>query len=155
MQSIAKIVSMKKSIFFLGILFFYLSLCNAQKLGNVLQDSITKFTLENCVSKFNLEASLKTNVGYQYWFVDKEFLDGRTLKLSVVQTKQATHPPHRHAEDEFFFVLEGTAEFYLNGETVISGPYTSFYCPPNSEHGIRNVGETELKYLVIKKYNLN
>jgi mannose-6-phosphate isomerase-like protein (cupin superfamily) len=29
----------------------------------------------------------------------------------------------------------------------------SFYCPPSVEHGIRNVGDTELKYLVIKKYN--
>jgi oxalate decarboxylase/phosphoglucose isomerase-like protein (cupin superfamily) len=31
---------------------------------------------------------------------------------------------------------------------------TSFYCPSFSEHGIRNVGDTELKYLVIKKYDL-
>ena len=60
--------------------------------------------------------------------------------------------PHKHAEDEFFFVLEGTAEFYLNGKTKTAGPYTSFYCPPNSEHGIRNTGDSVLKYLVIKKY---
>ena len=98
---------------------------------------------------------VKTKAGYQYWFVKKDFLDGRTLKLSVVEPHEATHPPHHHPEDEFFFVLEGTAEFYLDGKTVISGPYTSFYCPPNSEHGIRNVGDTELKYLVIKKYQNN
>ncbi len=29
---------------------------------------------------------------------------------------------------------------------------TSLYCPPNIEHGIRNMGETEAKYLVVKKY---
>jgi oxalate decarboxylase/phosphoglucose isomerase-like protein (cupin superfamily) len=33
-----------------------------------------------------------------------------------------------------------------------AGPYTSFYCPPSVLHGIRNTGDKELKYLVIKKY---
>jgi mannose-6-phosphate isomerase-like protein (cupin superfamily) len=72
--------------------------------------------------------------------------------MSVVRPGKGTQAPHTHVEDEFFFVLEGTAEFHLNGETVVRGPYTSFYCPPGSRHGIRNAGDTELKYLVIKKY---
>ena len=115
-------------------------------------DSKAKFNIENCVSQFSMEGIDSTKVGYQFWFVDKDFLDGRTLKMSVVAPKKATHPPHSHEEDEFFFVLEGTAEFYLDGETKVAEPYASFYCPPNSLHGIRNVGDTELKYLVIKKY---
>ena len=111
-----------------------------------------KFTIENCVSQFDSSKVNPTQVGYQFWFVDKNFLDGRTLKMSVVKPHAATHAPHSHAEDEFFFVLEGTAEFYLDGKTAIGTPYASFYCPSNVEHGIRNVGDTELKYLVIKKY---
>lgn len=111
-----------------------------------------KYTIDNCVNTFSPDKTVKTGAGYQYWFADKNFIDGRTLKLSVVAPHSATHPPHRHAEDEFFFVLEGTAEFYLDGKTKVAGPYTSFYCPSNMEHGIRNVGDTELKYLVIKKY---
>jgi quercetin dioxygenase-like cupin family protein len=55
-------------------------------------------------------------------------------------------------EDEFFFVIEGTAEFYLDGKTKIVGTLTSLYCPSQVMHGIKNVGDTELKYLVIKKY---
>lgn len=110
------------------------------------------FTIENCVNQFNINDTVGTKVGYQYWFVDKNFLDGRTLKMSVVKPHEATHAPHSHPEDEFFFVLEGTAEFYLNGETTTGTAYSSFYCPPNSVHGIKNVGDTELKYLVIKKY---
>jgi quercetin dioxygenase-like cupin family protein len=112
----------------------------------------SKLTLDKCVNQFDLAHVESTKVGYQYWFVDKKFLDGRTLKMSVVAPHSATHRPHRHPEDEFFFVLEGKAEFYLNGETRAAEPYASFYCPPNSEHGIRNVGDTILKYLVIKKY---
>jgi quercetin dioxygenase-like cupin family protein len=111
-----------------------------------------KYTIDNCVTEFSMDKTVKTQVGYQFWFADPNFIDGRTLKMSVVAPHSATHPPHRHAEDEFFFVLEGTAEFYLDGKTKTAGPYTSFYCPSNVEHGIKNVGDTELKYLVIKKY---
>ncbi|MFT6867134.1 MAG: quercetin dioxygenase-like cupin family protein [Cyclobacteriaceae bacterium] len=111
-----------------------------------------QFSIENCVSEFSMNEIDSTKVGYQFWFVDKEFLDGRTLKMSVVAPMKATHPPHSHEEDEFFFVLEGTAEFYLDGNTKVAGPYASFYCPSYSLHGIKNIGETELKYLVIKKY---
>ena len=115
----------------------------------------TNYTIHDCVNKFSMNGIEETKVGYQYWFADKDFLDGRTIKLSVVAPHSATHAPHKHSEDEFFFVLEGTAEFYLNGETLTAGAMTSFYCPSNSEHGIKNTGDTELKYLVIKKYILN
>ena len=110
------------------------------------------FTIENCVSSFDMDNTIKTNAGYQFWFVDKEFIDGRTLKMSVVAPGLATHPPHIHDVDEFFFVLEGTARFHLDGKTATGGAYTSFYCPSNVAHGISNAGDTELKYLVIKKY---
>ena len=112
----------------------------------------SKYTIDNTVNTFDMDKVRQTKVGYQYWFADKQLADGKTLKLSVVRPNAATHAPHTHATDELFFVLEGTAEFHLNGETTTAGPMTSFYCPPNSTHGIRNVGDTELKYLVIKKY---
>lgn len=121
-----------------------------KKDGQDLSEKV--FTIENCVSEFNMENTIKTDAGYQFWFVNKDFLDGRTLKMSVVAPYQATHAPHKHLTDEFFFILEGTAKFYLDGKTTTAGPYTSFYCPSNVEHGISNAGDTELKYLVIKKY---
>lgn len=111
-----------------------------------------EWTIEECVNSFSMDDTTRTKAGYQYWFFDKNFIDGRTLKMSVVDPGMATHAPHTHAEDEFFFVLEGTAEFYLNGKTMIGEKYSAFYCPRNSEHGIKNIGNTELKYLVIKKY---
>jgi mannose-6-phosphate isomerase-like protein (cupin superfamily) len=117
-----------------------------------INDTIKKFTIENCVNQFSETNTVETKAGYQYWFVDKEFLDGRTLKMSVVAPNESTHAPHKHSEDEFFFILEGTAQFYLNGETRIVEAYTSLYCPSNSMHGISNAGNKELKYLVIKKY---
>jgi uncharacterized sulfatase len=111
-----------------------------------------KYSIDECVNQFDIDNADMTGSGYRYWFADKNFIDGRTIKLSVVRPEQATHPPHTHETDEFFFILEGTAEFYLDGKTRIVGPYTSLYCPPDIPHGIRNAGDTELKYLVIKKY---
>ncbi len=73
--------------------------------------------------------------------------------MTVVAPRKATHAPHSHAEDEFFFILEGTAKLYLGNDSVIVESNTSFYCPPMLLHGIANAGDTELKYLVVKKYN--
>lgn len=111
------------------------------------------YTIDNCVNEFDKSKIDSTTAGYQYWFADKKFVaDARTLKLSVVDVGKATHAPHKHPEDEFFFILEGKAEFFLEGKTKVVGPYTSLYCPSNVMHGIRNAGDVQLKYLVIKKY---
>jgi mannose-6-phosphate isomerase-like protein (cupin superfamily) len=126
-------------------------LAQTQLQVNETNDS-PKYSIENCVNTFNPDNVEKTKVGFQYWFADKKFAEGKTVKLSVVQPHSGTHEPHSHIEDEFFFVLEGTATFYLDGKTKTVGEYTSLYCPSNVEHGIRNVGEKKLRYLVIKKY---
>jgi len=141
-----------KKIFICLVLFYTVSFpLSAQDMPD--SSKVEKqFTIDNCVTEFSMEKTIKTQVGYQFWFAGRDFIDGRTLKMSVVAPHSATHPPHKHLEDEFFFVLEGTAEFYLDGKRKVAGQYTSFYCPSNIEHGIRNVGESELKYLVIKKY---
>ncbi|MGD0035961.1 MAG: cupin domain-containing protein [Bacteroidota bacterium] len=128
------------------------SLQAQSKSGDAVKNDSIKYTIENCINKFSIDKIEKTNVGYQYWFADPNFADGKTLKMSVVAPHSATHPPHVHAEDEFFFILEGKAELYLKGKWMPAEPYTSFYCPSNVEHGIRNAGDTELKYLVIKQY---
>lgn len=140
---------MKKKLFPL-LLFAAFTFSVTAQTGNP-ENAQKTYTIDNCVSEFSADKAQKTKVGYQYYFADKDFVDGRTLKLSVVQPHSSTHAPHRHAVDEFYYILEGTAEVYLDGETRVLKPNTSFYCPPNREHGIRNVGDTELKYLVIKK----
>jgi mannose-6-phosphate isomerase-like protein (cupin superfamily) len=149
---------MKKSVQYLEFGF----LLTVISFGNIVAQSKTevagkvdtiKYTIENCINKFSIDKIEKTKVGYQYWFADPNFADGKTLKMSVVAPHSATHPPHVHAEDEFFFILEGKAELYLKGKWTPAESYTSFYCPSNVEHGIRNAGDTELKYLVIKQYD--
>jgi mannose-6-phosphate isomerase-like protein (cupin superfamily) len=112
----------------------------------------SRYGIDSCVSTFTPGRSEKTSAGYRYWLFDKAFAGGKTLKLSVVGPHLATHAPHRHAEDEFFYVLEGKAEFFLEGKTRVVGPNTGLYCPSGMEHGIKNAGDVELRYLVIKQY---
>lgn len=127
-------------------------LVNAQDKKESADANDKQFTIENCVSEYSEEKSDISDSGHRFWFVDKDFIDGRTLKLSAVKPHGATHPPHVHEADEFFFILEGKAKFYLDGKTKVVEAYTSLYCPANVPHGISNAGDSELKYLVIKKY---
>jgi len=142
------------TFFILNAVFAFSSVYSQIRDEGNQQKVIKQWTLNKCVNQFSFNDTVGTAAGYQYWFADKNFLDGQTLKMSVVKPHDATHTPHKHIEDEFFFVLEGTAQFYLDGDSIIAHPYASFYCPSGIEHGISNVGDTELKYLVIKKYSL-
>jgi len=145
---------MKLKMSFTLLIIFSMAICiTAQESSKKSTPASTKFTIDNCINRFNMEKTVKTSVGYQYWFIDQNFLeDGQTVKMSVVGPNQATHAPHKHPGDEIFYVLEGTAQFYLDGKTTTGGPNTTFYCPVGSEHGISNAGNTVLKYLVIRKY---
>lgn len=130
-------------------IFSIVMLCFAMQVTTAQEKT---YTIEECVNTFSEDKTVPTKVGYQYWFADKDFLDGRTIKMSVVAPGKSTHAPHKHKEDEFFYVLEGTAKFFLDGKEVVVEANTSLYCPSWSMHGISNAGDTELKYLVIKKY---
>jgi hypothetical protein len=56
----------------------------------------SKYTSENCINAFKMEKVEKTRAGYQYWFADSTFADGKTLKMSVVGPHMATPAPHKH-----------------------------------------------------------
>ena len=143
----------RKMSFVLLSALFLINLSSAQETAKKSTPESNKYTIENCINNFNMDKTIKTSVGYQYWFINQNFLpDGLTVKMSVVGPNQATHAPHKHPGDEIFYVLEGTAQFYLDGKTTTGGPNTTFYCPVRSEHGISNASSKELKYLVIRKY---
>jgi len=125
---------------------------DATKTATAIGTPVPGYSIANCVRPFDPAGVLTTTVGYQFWFADSAFAGGNTVKRSVVGPHLATHAPHRHAEDEFCIVIEGAAEFYLDGNRNIAGPLTMCYCPSWHEHGISNIGDTELKYLVLRKY---
>ncbi|MDH5604667.1 MAG: cupin domain-containing protein [Cyclobacteriaceae bacterium] len=110
-----------------------------------------KINIDDYINTFRESLVTTTQKGFQYWYVPKTMSNGLlNLKLSQVKAMEANHAPHQHPEEEIFLLIEGQAEFYLDGESKKVEASTSMYCPPNVMHGIRNTGKTPMKYLVIK-----
>jgi quercetin dioxygenase-like cupin family protein len=62
--------------------------------------------------------------------------------------------PHTHDDQvDSFYVLEGEAEFFVEGETTIAGPGSYIAAPPGVVHGFRNAGAGELRLLNIHAPN--
>jgi mannose-6-phosphate isomerase-like protein (cupin superfamily) len=72
------------------------------------------------------------------------------MHVSVINPGEEPHPPHVHAGEEIFHILEGEAEVLLGAERRTVGPMTSVFCPELVLHGLRNAGSVPLKYMVIR-----
>jgi uncharacterized cupin superfamily protein len=72
------------------------------------------------------------------------------MHVSVIAPGRAAHEPHAHAGEEIIYVIEGTAEIRMGDEVQIVGPNTAVFCPEQILHGIRNAGETPIRYLIIR-----
>ena len=58
--------------------------------------------------------------------------------------------PHTHADHaDCFYVLDGLAEFTVDGETLRAGPGSFVAAPIGTVHGFRNAGDGELRMLNI------
>jgi len=107
-------------------------------------------TIENCVREFVESAATKTDQGWQFWFVPAELSPTFNFKMTQVGPQSANHPPHSHPEEEIYFVFEGRAEFFFDGQRQTVGPNAAMFCPSGVPHGIRNAGDAPLRYAVIK-----
>lgn len=59
-------------------------------------------------------------------------------------------PAHTHSkEDETFYVLSGSAEFRIGDTLTVCAPGSCIYGPRGVAHGYRNVGEDDLKLVIV------
>ncbi|MGH2949057.1 MAG: cupin domain-containing protein [Solirubrobacteraceae bacterium] len=62
--------------------------------------------------------------------------------------------PHAHQDHvDSFYVIEGTAEFTVAGETIQAGPGSYVAAPVGVSHGFRNAGPGELRMLNVHAPN--
>jgi quercetin dioxygenase-like cupin family protein len=76
--------------------------------------------------------------------------DGKLhLHISEVAPDTRAHPPHSHAGQEIFYVLSGRGKVLVGEETQVleSGEAIQVEC--TVEHGIKNVGDSAMRYAVI------
>jgi quercetin dioxygenase-like cupin family protein len=56
------------------------------------------------------------------------------------------HPPHKHPEEEFMLIAEGSGEIKVDGKLKKVGPGVMMYCAANKLHGIVNTGKSPLLF---------
>jgi len=67
-------------------------------------------------------------------------LMGVCTGMCVLDPGAAPHPPHRHPEEEFLMITEGTGEIECDGKVTQVGPGAIMYCAANTLHGVLNTG---------------
>ena len=76
-------------------------------------------------------------------------LDQLEMHVSTLNPGMASHPPHRHVNEELIILREGECETLSNGEWIKVGPGSVVFNASNSLHGFRNVGKAPAIYHVI------
>jgi len=73
-------------------------------------------------------------------------LSGMCTGMAVLDPGASPHPPHRHPEEEFLMIAEGTGEIECDGKITPAGPGAIMYCAGNVLHGITNTGPVPLTF---------
>jgi quercetin dioxygenase-like cupin family protein len=76
-------------------------------------------------------------------------LDELEIHVTTLEPGKASHPPHRHPNEELVIVRQGTLEAFENGEWKRVGPGSVIFSASNQLHGVRNVGTEPAIYHVI------
>jgi quercetin dioxygenase-like cupin family protein len=76
-------------------------------------------------------------------------LDELEIHVTTLNAGMASHPPHKHPNEEIVIVKEGTVEAFENGVWTRLGPGSVFFSASNQLHGVRNVGTGPATYHVI------
>ena len=91
--------------------------------------------------------------GYMEWVLSPADTNGHYCMLEAVIPPGVGVPPHQHADQEAFYILEGALEVARSGPTglewfpVAAGD--SIHVPSNEVHGFRNVSTRSARALVV------
>jgi mannose-6-phosphate isomerase-like protein (cupin superfamily) len=82
--------------------------------------------------------------------VDSAATDGRLVVLEATAPAGNGPPLHRHGrEDEFFFIVEGTVKFLIDGKETALSPGGSVLAARGSVHTFSAVGETPCRMIIL------
>jgi mannose-6-phosphate isomerase-like protein (cupin superfamily) len=92
----------------------------------------------------------KTAKGLNKVLMDESIVADRlTVHISEVGPGLRAHPPHTHTGIEGFYILEGQGAVELGDERQTVGPNELVLVGAETLHGLANVGEGVLRYMVI------
>ncbi len=73
--------------------------------------------------------------------------------VAVVKPGESVHPAHRHGEEEFLVIGEGTGTWRLNGKESPAKRGDVLYAEPWAFHGLVNTGTEPLTFFVVRWSN--
>lgn len=76
-------------------------------------------------------------------------LAGLESHISTLNVGRMSHPPHKHAREEFIILKEGSLAVHINGATQRVGPGSLFFFASNDLHNVENIGDTPATYVVL------
>lgn len=96
-------------------------------------------------------AEAVTWLGTTYRTILSAEASGGALSIVDIASPLGASPPrHVHdAEDEYFIVLEGQLEFWLEGERFTRGPGEAAMVPRGKEHSFRVIGTGPARHLIV------
>ena len=68
--------------------------------------------------------------------------------ITTLNPGMASHPPHRHPQEEFIIIKEGTLDVIINGKAQRAGPGSLLFYASNDLHNVQNVGDKPATYFV-------
>jgi mannose-6-phosphate isomerase-like protein (cupin superfamily) len=89
---------------------------------------------------------LEGQKAFVYYNGPTDQLSGVSAGACVLDPGASPHPPHRHVEEEFLVIGEGTGEIECNGKVSKVGPGAMMYCAGNTMHGIINTGKVPMTF---------
>lgn len=104
-----------------------------------------------------LDEAVPTRGPWGEWrrYVRGETYGTKDMVVLVVTLKpgQAPHPPHRHAEEEFMILADGSGTWHLDGKEMPARKGDVLYAAPWTMHGLKNTGDAPLIYYMVKWNN--
>jgi XRE family transcriptional regulator, regulator of sulfur utilization len=93
----------------------------------------------------------KTAIGEvrQFFRGPTKMLDELEVHVTTLNPGEASHPPHKHPNEELVIVKDGTVEALVNGQWERLAPGSVIFNASNELHGLRNVGSGPATYHVI------
>ena len=76
-------------------------------------------------------------------------LDELEMHVTTLNPGVASHPPHRHANEELVIIDKGEVETLSEGKWVRCSAGCVIFNAANSLHALRNVGTTPAQYHVV------
>ncbi|MBN2474998.1 MAG: cupin domain-containing protein [Pirellulales bacterium] len=110
--------------------------------------------LKSQIVRFNQSASSRADWGeFRRYFSGETFATQDVLTaVAIVEPGKALHRAHRHAEEEYLVVVEGSGTWSLEGKESPAQRGDILYVEPWVYHGLTNTGEGKLVFLVVR-YN--